>query len=135
MIESCTSASKPKDNFPSAAQYSGYELVDARHTTTFALNVKQHSKVAVVVRDLAVTAFTNLDNPVYDRKMVEFEGLDHCCAPDSRVMGGSGLVVYRFHFIQKGETKIQLIARHKGLSTTADHYDSDIVTTINVNVQ
>lgn len=136
MMQSCTSAKTHADNFPSQMDYPGYDLIDARHTDNLALNVKRTTKIAVVVRDLSVTAFTNLEFPRYDKKIVVFEGSDRCCVPNNGMVGATGLMVYRFHFIKTVEdTKIQLIARHKGLSMTADHFDSDLVTTLKLKIE
>lgn len=134
MVQSCTSAKTTKDNFPAQIDYPNYELIDARHTTDMSLTAKQNSKLAIVVRNLAVTAYTNLETPVYDKKMVAFEGVDRCCVPNG-MMGSSGLMVYRFRILRKGDTTIQLIARHKGFSERTPRFDNDIVTSIKLKIE
>jgi len=129
----CTSATTPKDNFPSQKDFPDYELIDARYTENLILNVKKNKKIAIVVKDLSTTAFSNLEKPFYDKNFVSFSGSKRCCLPTEPLMGASGLRVYRFHFLEKsGKTIIKIIARHKGLSPTAEHFDSDIVTKVDV---
>jgi hypothetical protein len=134
MIQNCSTSKEQKDNFPRTADYPGYDLIDARHVQNISLDVQQGTKLAIVVRDLAVTAFSNLEKPVYDKKFVAFEGLDRCCVPTNGLIGASGLLVYKFQVLRpiKKTTSIKLISRHKGLDMNAAHYDSDLVTKIDL---
>lgn len=132
MTQHCTASKEKKDNFPPASDYVGYNLVDARHVQNISLDVEKGTKLAIVVRDLAVTAFTNLETPAYDKALIRFEGVDRCCLPKNGLIGASGLLVYKFQVLEisKKPSIIKLVARHKGLNMMAEHYDSDLVTQI-----
>lgn len=136
MMHSCTGQKGQKDNFPLASDYPGYDLVDARHVQNITLSAKQGGKFAIVVRDLAVTAFTNLETPVYNKSYVVFEGVERCCLPQNGLIGASSLLVYKFQALRPTTkpSNIKLIARHKGLDMTTAHYDSDLVTNIDLEI-
>lgn len=134
-LKGCTSAQTANDNFPSQSQYPNYKLVDARFTNELSIDVRKQEKVAIVVRDLSTTAYSNLPNPKYDNTYMTFEGAEICCLPSERLIGSSGLRVYKFDFKNKpGKTTIQLVARHKGLSPSKAHFESDLITKIQAQV-
>lgn len=136
MTQNCTGAKQKNDNFPPASSYVGYNLVDARHVQNLSLSVKQGAKLGIVVRDLSLTAFTNMETPTLNPKnLMNFEGVDRCCSPKSGLIGASGLLVYKFQVLRPGTATIKLTARHKGLDISTEHYDSDLVTTINLTIQ
>lgn len=136
MQHGCMSSQNSKSNYPSSSDFPDYTLIDARYNKNLAITVDKNSKFAVVVKDLAVTAYSNLDTPKYDKDYIFFAGSERCCAPAEPMMGAAGLLVYRFHTLNKsGKITVELISRHKGLDTKKEHYDSDIVTKINVRVK
>lgn len=137
MQQGCISSRNGKsDNFPTQADFPGYQLIDARYDKNISLSVRQNKNIAVVVKDLVVTAYYNIDTPRYDKDFVFFAGTERCCAPKEPLMGASGLLVYRFHILNKtGKTNIDIIARHKGLEEKKEHYNSDIVTKVNLKVK
>lgn len=124
----------PKNHdVPPAEQFSGYQIIDAVDRNTVSVRVYKNDKIAILVRDIATTSYSYLE-PRYMNSMATFEGLSSCCKPNQTLLGNTGLAVYQFSLIGVGDTKIQLVARHKGLSQTANHLDDDQVTTINVKV-
>jgi hypothetical protein len=118
---------------PSKNQFQGYKIIDAVEQDVVSIKVDRDEKIAIVVRDIGTTSYSYLE-PRYMNSMITYEGLSSCCRPKDPLMGNSGLSVYKFSFIGLGETKIELIARHKGLLTTARHFDDDNTITVNVKV-
>ncbi len=136
MQQSCVSQKNPNDNFPTENEFPEYRLIDARYQENLSISVNENSKFAIVVRDLAVTAFSNLGQPRYDSKDFFFAGAERCCAPKTPRFGESGLLVYRFHALNVSDkTTIELIARRKGLDMQKLQYDSDLVKTIHVKIK
>jgi len=131
-------ASNKTYNLPADREFQGYTIIDAvdKDTVFVKVNSKENEKIAVAVRDIATTAYSYLE-PKYMNSMATYEGKTKCCASYSNqgLVGGAGLVVYKFSFIGKGETTISLVARHKGLSVTPSEFETDHVTTLQVNVK
>ncbi len=123
---------------PPKSDYQGYRIIDGvdKDTIFAQVNLDDNDKIAVAVRDIATTAYSYLE-PRYMNSMVTYDGRSKCCESFSSqgLMGGAGLVVYKFSFIGRGTTQIHLVARHKGLSAIANEFDTDHVVTINVNVK
>ena len=129
----CSSSGK-NYTLPEGDEYQGYKIIDGVDKNSLREEVSTGDKLAVVVRDIATTAYSYLP-PRFNNSMVDFEGLVRCCTSTSPVMGNSGLSVYRFKFIGKGNTTIRLVARQKGLSPTANHFDTDNIVELNVKVE
>lgn len=118
---------------PSKSDYQGYKIIDAVDKDTVSVEVDKDERIAVVVRDIITTSYSYLE-PRYMNSMVKYEGRSQCCRPSTMMPGASGLVVYKFSFIGKGDTRIELISRQKGLSTTAAGFDTDHMVSVNVKV-
>lgn len=121
---------------PTQDQFQGYKIIDGvdKDTVFSKISLSDNEKIAVVVRDIATTSYSFIE-PRFMNSMVKFEGKSKCCEPTSVLMGNTGLAVYKFSFIGKGNTTINVIARQKGLSPTANSFDTDRVFTINVQVE
>jgi len=131
-LQGCASTPKTYE-MPSKNDYQGYKLIDAVDKDTVALSIDTEDKIAIVVRDIGTTSYSYLE-PRYSNSMATYEGSSQCCAPTERLMGNSGLLVYKFSFTGKGNMTINLVARHKGLSTTAKSFDGDKTTSVNLKV-
>ena len=128
----CTS--KKPSYMPSKDEYPGYTLIDSVDKDTTAAEVEKDGKVAIVFRDISTTSYSFLE-PHYSNSMVHYDGKSNCCAPQNGLVGNSGMIVYKFSFIGKGNTTINLVARQKGLSATANSFDTDHVYTTTVHVK
>ena len=131
VTSSCSSSKS--NNLPSQEQYEGYKIIDSVDRDTVNVKIDKEEKIAVVFRDISTTAYSFLE-PRYNNSMVRFDAKSNCCNSDPQMMGNSGKIVYKFSFIGKGDTTINLVARHKGLSPTTKSFDDDRVYTINVHV-
>ncbi len=100
-------------------------VVDARDQKIITLDVRQKDKIALILRDIATTSYFYLE-PRYSSTALAYEGITHCCFPKKLMMGNSGNIIYKFNVLQEGQTSIEIIARHKGLSSTLAHEDTDI---------
>jgi hypothetical protein len=118
---------------PTKDQYQGYKIIDAvdKNTVFTKVNLDDNEKLAVVMRDISTTAYSFIE-PRYMNSMVHYDGKSQCCLSAGSLIGTSGLIVYKFSFIGKGNTAIKIIARQKGLSTTVDSFETDHLVTINV---
>ena len=133
ILAGCASSSKTYV-FPDKDDYQGYKIIDGVDKDTVFAKVETEDKIAVVLRDIATTSYSFIE-PRYNNSMVHFDGKSQCCGPDSPLMGASGLIVYKFSFIGKGTTAINIIARQKGLSVTASSFETDHVVTVNAEVK
>lgn len=129
----CVTQEKTTHRLPQRNEFPGYRMVDAVDKDEVSLGVSRDDRVVVFVRDIATTSYSYLE-PRYNNSMVQYEGQSNCCLPSDRRMGNTGLSAYKFSFIGLGETKIQLVSRHKGASITANHLDDDHVVTIRLKV-
>lgn len=128
------SCSTPKSYIlPKAEQYQGYKIIDGVDKDTVFAKIKTDEKIAVVLRDISTTSYSFIE-PRYNNSMVQYDGKSQCCGPEGPIVGNTGLVVYKFSFIGKGKTTIKLIARQKGLSVTANSFETDHVYGVNVEV-
>jgi hypothetical protein len=119
------SCSTPKSYvLPEKDQYQGYKIIDSVDKDTISVKIDKEDKIAVVLRDISTTSYSYLE-PRFNNSMVRFDGKSQCCQPQNGLVGNSGLIVYKFSFIGKGTTSINIIARQKGLSTTANGFDTD----------
>lgn len=130
---SCSSIPKTYQ-LPYQDQFEGYKIIDGVDKQAVKVNVSQDEKVAVVLRDIATTSYSFLE-PRYMNSMVNYDGKSACCNPNSPLMGNSGLVVYKFSFIGVGNTTVHIISRQKGLSPTADQFDTDHQVTIQIHIE
>lgn len=129
---SCSSTPKTYV-LPSNSDYQGYQIIDAVEKDTVAVELDKGERIAVVVRDITTTSYSYLE-PRYMNSMVKYEGRSQCCRTNSLLIGNTGLAVYKFSFIGKGDTRIELISRQKGLSTTVTGFDTDHLISVNVKV-
>jgi hypothetical protein len=134
---SCKAAPPPPpatpSNLPSADLYPGYKIIDSVDKDTAETTIKSGEKIAIVLRDNSTTAYSFIE-PRYNNSMVHFDGKSNCCLANPKLIGSSGMAVYKFSFIGLGKTNIQIIARHKGLSSTAESFDTDLTYATNVEV-
>lgn len=127
--------STPKTyQLPAQDQYQDYKIIDSVDKDTIFAKVDPQEKIAVVFRDISTTSYSFLE-PRFNNSMVRFEGKSRCCSPDGQNFGNTGLVVYKFSFIGKGNTTINMVARQKGLSPTANSFETDHLYTVNVQVK
>ncbi len=131
----CSSVPKTY-SLPVDSEFLGFRIVDAVDKDTVFLKtaLDDHEHIAVFMRDISTTAYSYIE-PRYMNSMVKFEGSQRCCRMKENVPGNTGLVVYKFSFIGRGETTIHMIARHKGLSPTANSFDSDHESMIEIQVK
>lgn len=121
-------------NLPTEDQYQGYKIIDGVDKDTVFAKIKTEDKIAVVLRDISTTSYSFIE-PRYNNSMAHFDGKSQCCGPDSPLMGNTGLIVYKFSFIGKGKTTINIVARQKGLSATANSFETDHVYSVNAEVE
>lgn len=129
---SCTSSKNY--TLPKQEQYQGYKILDGVDKDTLAVKLETNEKIAVVLRDITTTSYSFIE-PRYNNSMVRYDGKSQCCGPNSPMMGNSGLIVYKFSFIGKGNTTINLVSRQKGLSVTAASFETDHLVTVNATVE
>ena len=135
LLSVVSSCSTPKNYvLPTQDQYQGYKIIDGVDKDTVFAKIETDDKIAVVLRDITTTSYSFIE-PRYNNSMVHFDGKSQCCGPDSPLKGNTGLVVYKFSFIGKGTTAINIIARQKGLSVTAATFETDHVYNINAEVK
>ena len=106
VFTSCSSTPKTY-TLPSKEEFQGYKIIDGVDKDSISVNADQDEKIAVVIRDIATTAYNYLE-PRYMNSMVNYNGKGSCCLPTSIMMGNSGNVVYKFSFIGKGKTTIKI---------------------------
>ena len=125
-LNSCSSSRESTHGYqlPNKEDFEGYQIIDGVDKYTITQDVSKTEKFAVVVRDISTTSYSYLE-PRYMNSMTTYEGKTNCCRPEGALLGNSGLLVYKFSFIGKGETTVKLIARQKGLSVTAKEFESD----------
>ena len=132
-LTACSSTPKNYE-LPSSDQFQGYTILDSVERDTVSATVKNNEKIAVALRDIVTTSYSFIE-PRYSNSMVHYDGASNCCHPNTHLIGNSGLAVYKFSFIGKGQTTIHIIARQKGLSAVANHFETDHDYEINVNVE
>ncbi len=134
ILTGCTSSKNYV--LPAQAEYQGYKIIDAvdKDTVFTKVSLSDQEKIAVVMRDIATTSYSFIE-PRYMNSMVHYDGKSQCCSGEASRIGNSGLVVYKFSFIGKGATTINIIARQKGLSVTTNNFETDHVYTVNVDIK
>ncbi|BBH51777.1 hypothetical protein [Fluviispira sanaruensis] len=132
-ISSSNNPNMPPNDEIKRYKINGYLVVDGVDKDTVAVSIDKDEKIALVVRDISTTAYSYLE-PSFNNAFVNYEGKTSCCTPKNGLIGASGSVVYKFAFIGKGKTAIKIVARQKGLLTTANSFETDKEFILNVEV-
>jgi hypothetical protein len=132
-VTACKSAPKTYE-LPKDEDYPGYTIIDGVGKDTIDAEATGNDKIAVVLRDISTTSYSFIE-PRYSNSIVSYDGVSHCCRTNLSLVGNSGLIVYKFSFIGKGNTVIHIIARQKGLSATPKAFETDRDISIHVKVK
>ena len=118
------------DLMPSKSDYAGYDILNLTKDHFLDESYRRDDKIAVVVRNKEGYEWIT---PQYSNAMVSLDGQRDCCLVGNSM--DKTKTVFLFSFIGFGMTKIDLVARKKGLDTYMKTDPSDDVVSISLKIK